>query len=353
MTHKALVTGSAGLAGSAVADYLLRHEWEVWGIDNNMRAEFFGPEADTQLVSEALLRRHESLYHHLEKDIRSYDAYDHITCAGSIDMIVHCAGQPSHDWASEHPMTDWDVNATATLRLLEWYRHICPNAVFIFMSTNKVYGDSINRFRFDEEPLRWEPYNTRLFMHGADEDLPMDRSLHSLFGVSKAAADLMVQEYGCYFGLKTVCFRCGCLTGGAHRGVKQHGFLAYLAKCVREGHPYTIIGHGGKQVRDNLHAEDVAAACVAAYNAQQERPRHGDVFNLGGGRERSVSVLQALVMLQDEIGNHIAATYEPLPRKGDHIWWISDTTRFNDWTAWEPAWTLDAIMKELASGQEG
>ncbi len=344
----ALVTGSAGLVGSAVADLLCHHGWEVVGIDNFMRAEFFGQEAHTGEVMLDLMQRHPN-YRHRRRDIRSYDAYDDII--QHYDLVVHCAGQPSHDLAAKRPMDDWDVNATATVRLLEFYRHTCPEAVFIYLSTNKVYGDSINQFEYGESPLRYEPRSTKLYYFGVGETtLPVDQSLHSLFGVSKIAGDFMTQEYGRYFGLKTICFRCGCMTGGSHRGVKQHGFLAYLAKCVRENLPYTIIGYDGKQVRDNLHADDVAMACLAAYDSMQERPLHGEVFNLGGGRERSVSVLEALTYLQDETGNHINVSYEPLPRKGDHIWWITNTAKFRDWASWGPAWTLDAIMKELANG---
>ncbi len=187
-------------------------------------------------------------------------------------------------------------------------------------------------------------------MLGVDENLPIDRSLHSLFGVSKLAGDLMTQEYGHYFGLRTICFRCGCLTGGAHRGVKQHGFLAYMAKCARENAPYTIIGHKGKQVRDNVHADDVAHACLAAYRAMQERPLHGAVFNLGGGRANSISVVEAVTWLRQETGNRFPVDYEPLPRKGDHIWWISNTSRFDDWACWKPQWKLECIIKELANG---
>ena len=262
-------------------------------------------------------------------------------------MVVHAAAQPSHDWAAEQPIIDFSVNAMGTLLLLEGVRRHCPEAAFIFCSTNKVYGSRPNDLPLVERETRWElDANHPYFPRGVAEDMSIDATKHSLFGVSKAAADLMVQEYGRYFGMKTAVFRAGCITGGAHRGAAQHGFLAYLAECAASGRRYEIIGHGGKQVRDNIHARDLVRAFVEFFR----RPCSGEIFNIGGGRARSCSVLEAIGRFERAFSRRLEQQYVPQARLGDHVWWISDCGKFERaYPSWTQRHSLDDIFAEFVT----
>lgn len=347
-----IVTGSAGLVGSAVTHLLASHGHHVVGIDNDMRGQLFGREASTHLDAEKLLLRYGDNYSHLSGDIRSQDTLDALEMyIGESGMkgVIHCASQPSHDWAAKAPLVDFDINARATLQLLEWTHQYYPEAMFVYMSTNKVYGDRINTYEFREDETRYEIFPGQYVgWDGVNADMAIQGCMHSLFGVSKLAGDLMVQEYGRYFNLPTVCLRCGCLTGGAHRGAKQHGFLSYLARCIRQEERYTIIGYKGKQVRDNLHAEDVADA---VWWVLQGSNQYGAVYNLGGGRDNSISILEAIDKLEQVTGKEAILNYEPTPRMGDHKWWITDTQRFrHDYPEWEVRHNLLSILHEIAEG---
>jgi CDP-paratose 2-epimerase len=345
----ALITGSSGLVGSAAAARFARQGWTVLGVDNDQRQRFFGPAAST-LGTRAALEAEFANYRHHDVDIRDEAAVGALFAehAGGVDLIVHAAAQPSHDWAASAPFVDFQINATATLHLLEMTRRHCPAAVFVYTSTNKVYGDASNALPFVELDTRWEldpahPYAAR----GIDESLTVDRSLHSLFGCSKLSADVMVQEYGRYFGLKTACFRCGCITGGNHAGVALHGFLAHLMRCAVNRQPYVVIGYQGKQVRDNLHADDLAAAIEAFYRA----PRAGAVYNMGGGRQGSCSVREAVALAERLTGRPMDVSYDDHARKGDHIWWISDVSAFRrDYPAWEYRYDLAAVAESVHAG---
>ena len=339
-----LVTGSSGLVGSACVRYFASLGWEVHGADSNLRRTFFGPDGDTTPALTALQRDVPDFVHH-ELDIRDLIGISDLFAAICPGLIVHAAAQPSHDWAAKDPRTDFDVNAVGTLNLLMAARHFCPDSPFVFLSTNKVYGDAPNELPLIERVSRFDLANPA-DRHGINESMRIDASMHSLFGVSKTAADLLVQEYGRYFGMPTVSFRCGCLTGSAHAGTEQHGFLAYLARCCREGRTYRIYGHKGKQVRDNLHAFDVARACEEYANA----PRPGEVYNLGGGWENAVSVREAIQAVQEATGRQLSHVYEPEARRGDHICYYSDTRKFR---GHYPGWTvtrgLGAIVEELCA----
>lgn len=316
-----LVTGSAGLIGSEVVDYFCRLGWPVHGIDNNMRADFFGPEGDTRGTTRRLRATHATFRHH-HLDIRDRAGVDALVRRLRPSLIVHTASQPSHDLAASRPFDDFEVNAVSTLNLLEAARRHAPDTVFVHMSTNTVYGDRPNTIPLQELPTRWD-YADQAFTDGIPEDFPIDQSTHSLFGVSKAAADLLVQEYGRYFGLQTCCLRGGCLTGPNHRGVELHGFLSYLVKCNVEERLYKVYGYQGKQVRDNIHALDVARFI----HAFAEQPRIGEVYNLGGGRANSVSILEAFERVAGLSGKKMQWLYVDQPRVGDHICYISDLTK--------------------------
>ena len=342
----ALVTGSSGLVGAEVVLHLDELGWTVHGIDNNMRRDLFGDGGDTT-ASLRRLRDTTRRFTHHDLDIRDADGVLAIMREHRPRLVVHAAAQPSHDLAARRPRDDFEINALATLNLLEAAREWTPESPFVFLSTNKVYGDSPNAVELAELETRWDYADPGLH-EGIDESFPIDRSLHSLFGVSKAAADLLVQEYGLNFGLPTVCFRAGCLTGSRHAAVELHGFLAYLARALRDGVPYRVYGHKAKQVRDNLHARDVAAAVVAF----AEQPRSGAVYNLGGGRANSVSMLEAIARLEELTGTTLDWTYVDEPRQGDHICYISDVRRFrSDYPAWEPRVSLDDILAELAAAE--
>jgi CDP-paratose 2-epimerase len=339
---KALVSGSAGLIGSVTSELLHEAGWEVHGIDNNMRAQFFGPDGD---VSWSIARLTASLKHysHYDMDIRDRDGMMALIEGIKPELLIHCAAQPSHDLARERPFEDFDINAVGTLNLLEAARRQCPEAPFIFLSTNKVYGDAPNEKPLVELPTRWE-YADPSDFEGIDESCRVDRVLHSLFGASKLAADVMVQEYGKYFGMPTVCFRGGCLTGAAHSAAELHGFLGYLAKATNRRRLYRIYGYKGKQVRDNIDARDVARACLAFY----EHPSAGAVYNLGGGRENSISVIEAIRKFESLMDRRLATEYVDENRVGDHICYITNNSKFrSDYPEWTIEVGLDQILEEL------
>ena len=338
-----LITGSGGLIGSEAVLFFDARGWTVHGVDNNMRREFFGPDGDTAWNT-ARLRQSARRFTHHDVDVRDRQRVRELMKQERPSLIVHCAAQPSHDLAKDRPLDDFEINATATLGLLEAAREYCRESPFIFMSTNKVYGDAPNERALTEFATRWD-YARPEDHDGIEESCRVDASTHSLFGASKLAADILVQEYGRYFGMPTVCFRGGCLTGPNHSGAELHGFLAYLARCVREGRPYRIFGYKGKQVRDNIHSYDVCAAFLAFYEA----PRAGAVYNLGGGRANSISVMEAIDAFERLLGRKLDAQYVDQARIGDHICYISNLNRFRtDYPAWTLSRSLKNILEELA-----
>jgi len=346
----ALITGSAGLIGAESVRFFSDKGLDVVGVDNDMRAYFFGTEASTNW-SRGQLERQISSYQHKDMDIRDYDSLEKIFkhYGKSIGLVLHTAAQPSHDWAANEPLTDFTVNANGTLNLLELTRLYCPEAVFIFTSTNKVYGDAPNRLPLEELEFRWELSEEHTyFKHGIDESMSIDATLHSLFGASKVAADVMVQEYGRYFDMKTACFRGGCLTGPGHAGAELHGFLAYLAKCALTGKRYTVFGYNGKQVRDNIHSYDLVNAFWHVFQA----PRVAEVYNIGGGRYANCSMLEAIRLAEEITGREFNWDYSEFNRVGDHIWWISDISRFmSHYPDWRLQHNLKDIMQTVIDGQ--
>ena len=341
----AIVTGSGGLVGSEAVRRLAAEGYDVVGIENDMRARFFGPDASTAHVTEAL-RRELPDFRSLEIDIRDEDAVDRLFAerGRAVELVVHAAAQPSHDWAAREPKTDFAINAWGTLNLLEAVRAHSPGATFVFVSTNKLYGDRPNRLPLAELETRLELPADHRYFDGIDTSMSLDRSTHSLFGVSKTSADFMVQEYGRYFGMPTVCFRCGCITGPAHAGTILHGFLAYLMKCTVTGRPYTIFGFGGKQVRDNLHSGDLVEAFLAFHAA----PREAAVYNLGGGRAANVSLLEAIDLCERIAGRELRREISPDARIGDHRWWISDLAEFRaDYPGWEVRHGIEATLRAI------
>src|SRR5437588_8922348 len=341
-----VVTGSSGLIGSEAAKRFAQGGLRVVGIDNDMRAQFFGAEASTNSTRDELVKNLlEYKLHELDiRDAKSISAL-FAKYRGTIRAVVHTAAQPSHDWAARDPQTDFTVNANGTLNLLEAARENCPEAPFVFTSTNKVYGDTPNRLPLRELETRWEIEPGHEYEPGIPETMSIDATKHSLFGSSKVAADILVQEYGRYFGMPTACFRGGCLTGPAHAGAELHGFLAYIARAIREGRTYRIFGYKGKQVRDNIHSYDVCTAIMAFC----ERPVPGAVYNLGGGRSNSISVLEAIERFEDLLGRTLEREYIDEPRRGDHICYISDLGRLrSDFPEWEVTISLDEILRQLA-----
>lgn len=337
-----IVTGSAGLVGSEAVAHFSSLGMDVVGIDNGMRADFFGESASTHWVRERLEKTISGYVHH-EADIRDYDAISKIfkRYGNDISLIIHTAAQPSHDWAASNPFMDFSVNANGTSVMLEATRNFAPDAVFIFTSTNKVYGDTPNRLPLVEKNTRWEideshPY----YANGIPESMSIDHTQHSLFGASKVAADVLVQEYGRYFGMKTGCFRGGCLTGPNHSGTQLHGFLAYLMKCAVTETPYTIFGYKKKQVRDNIHSADL----VRAFEEFYKNPGSGEVYNIGGGRFSNCSMLEAIHLSENITGKPFQANYVDDNRRGDHIWWVSDISRFQQHY---PAWTLQYDVPQI------
>lgn len=342
--NRLLVTGSAGLIGSEMVGFFSRLGWCVHGMDNHFRAELFGPEGDTRWNLERLAAAYPGYTHH-EIDIRDRDRLRALIKSVTPSLIIHAAAQPSHDLAASRPFDDFEINAAGTLNLLEAVRQECRESVFVFMSTNKVYGDAPNRIQLKELASRWD-YADPLYANGIAEDFPIDQSMHSLFGVSKLSADVMVQEYGRYFGLPTCCLRCGCLTGPCHSGVELHGFLSYLIKCNVEGRPYRVYGYKGKQVRDNLHAHDVAGFAHAFWQA----PHCGEIYNLGGGRENSCSILEAFERVESLSGQKMKFEYREEARKGDHICYISDLSKAQrHYPSWGVEKSITHIFQEIHS----
>jgi CDP-paratose 2-epimerase len=339
-----LVTGSSGLIGSEVCTYLDRQGYVVHGVDNNQRAHFFGKDADTRW-SQRRLQDTLQRFHHHEYDVRDRDGMLELLRTLRPSAVVHTAAQPSHDRAAAIPFEDFDTNAVGTINLLEATRRWCPDAAFVHMSTNKVYGDRPNTIALVEQETRWD-YADPAYEHGIPETFPIDHSTHSLFGASKAAADLMVQEYGRYFGMQTCCLRGGCLTGPNHSSVALHGFLSYLVKCNLDGREYTIFGYKGKQVRDNIHARDVAAFIHAFIEA----PRSGEVYNLGGGKDNSCSILEAFALVEKHTGTRQLSTYSEVARVGDHICYYSDLRRMREhYPTWQITTTLDQTVAEIVT----
>lgn len=338
-----LVTGSAGLIGSEAVRFFANKGFRVIGIDNDLRKYFFGSQAST-LWNLKKIKKDIKQYAHLNIDIRNKKKIDEIFRRTRPDLIIHTAAQPSHDWAAKEPLTDFTVNAMGTHILLESFRKFSPEAVFIFTSTNKVYGDNPNKLPVKELKNRYDVTVTHPFHKGINETMSIDRSMHSIMGVSKTAADLMVQEYGKYFGLKTVSFRCGCLTGPAHSATKLHGFLAYLVTSIVNDQEYTIFGYKGKQVRDNIHAFDVINAFYHFY----QNPKLGEVYNLGGSRYSNMSIIEAIEKIEKILGKKTKIKYESKNRTGDHIWYISDISKFKkDYPKWNYLYNSDQILEEL------
>ncbi len=345
-----LITGSAGLIGSESVRFFAQLGFNIIGIDNDLRAYFFGESASTQWNRDLLKDKYGEQYRHYDLDIRDRDAIERIfkEHATDIDLIIHTAAQPSHDWAATDPHTDFTVNANGTLVLLEATRQYCPNAVFIFTSTNKVYGDLPNFLPLQELDTRWEIVPDHPYWLGIDESMSVDQSKHSLFGASKVAADVLVQEYGRYFNMKTASFRGGCLTGPAHSGAKLHGFLAYLMKCTVTDEPYTIFGYKGKQVRDNIHSYDLVNAFYHFY----QNPRCGEVYNIGGSRHSNCSMLEAIAQCEALTGKVLQYTYAKDNRSGDHIWYISDVRKFQShYPTWHYQYGLQDILKDIYTAQ--
>jgi CDP-paratose 2-epimerase len=339
-----LVTGSSGLIGSEVASHFDAAGWAVHGVDNNQRAVFFGPAGDTRWNQERLAATLRSFTHH-ELDIRDRPAVLRLVETLKPAAIVHTAAQPSHDRAAAIPFDDFDTNAVGTLNLLEAVRRFAPESPFVHMSTNKVYGDAPNELPLVEHDTRWD-YADPAYAHGISETFRIDQSKHSLFGASKVAADVMVQEYGRYFGIPTCCLRGGCLTGPSHSGVELHGFLSYLVKCNLEGRRYTVFGYKGKQVRDNIHAADVAAF-IARFIAA---PRPASVYNIGGGKANSCSILEAFAMVSERTGKPMDWVYSEQARAGDHICYYSDLRRMMaDYPGWKPEISLGRTFDEIVA----
>jgi CDP-paratose 2-epimerase len=341
----AIITGSAGLIGSEAVRYFAHLGLHIVGIDNDMRKFFFGEDASTEWNRKRLEAEFKE-YEHYNVDIRDYskitDIFKHF--GKNISLIIHTAAQPSHDWAASDPFSDFSVNANGTLNLLQATREYCPEAVFIFTSTNKVYGDLPNYLPLVEQEKRWEIEASHKYYSGISEDMSIDQSKHSLFGASKVAADVLVQEYGRYFDMKTVSFRGGCLTGPNHSGTQLHGFLAYLMKCAVTGKPYTIFGYKGKQVRDNIHSSDLISAFYEFY----KNPSVGAVYNIGGGRESNCSMLEAIDICQEITAKEMNYSYSDNNRIGDHIWYISDLSKFKaHYPDWSIKYDVTQILREI------
>ena len=340
----ALITGSSGLIGSQSVEFFIKKGFEVVGIDNDMRAYFFGKEASTDENKKRLQETFKDKYTHLNIDIRDKKKVEEVFKKYSFKLIIHTAAQPSHDWAAREPFTDFEINANGTLNLLEYYRKYSPQAVFIFTSTNKVYGDTPNKLPLTELETRWELPEDHRFYNGIDESMSIDNSTHSLFGASKIAADILVQEYGRYFNLKTASFRGGCLTGPLHKGAELHGFLAYLAKCIAAGRQYTIYGYKGKQVRDNIHSFDLVNAFWHFYN----NPGRGEAYNIGGSRYSNISMKETITYFEKAFKEKANIVYSDKNRVGDHIWYISDVSKFKShYPEWDYTYDIYKIMDEI------
>ncbi len=340
-----LITGSDGLVGSECVKYFADIGYEIIGIDNDSRKKFFGNDASV-LWNRKVLQNSVENYKHFDEDITDKSKIEKIfnTYSSDIDLIIHAAGQPSHDWAANNPVTDFSVNANGTLNMLESFRKFSPKASFIFTSTNKVYGDNPNKIKLRENQMRFTPNDDSKFIGGINEEMSIDNTTHSIFGVSKTSADLLVQEYGKYFNLKTVAFRGGCLTGPSQSGTMLHGFLSYLLKCIALQKDYTIFGYKGKQVRDNIHSEDL----VKAFHEYHKNPTIGEAYNIGGGVNSNCSMLEAIKIGENITGEKFNYKYSEIPRIGDHVWYVSDLTKFKkDYPNWKINYNVESIMDEI------
>ena len=346
----ALITGSAGLVGSEAVKFFCDKGFDVVGIDNNLRKFFFGKDGSTSWVKKKLKRDYKNFYNY-NTDIRNFNSLEKIfrKYSKNISIIIHCAAQPSHDYGKNYPTIDFNVNATGTLNLLELTKKFCPESCFIFMSTNKVYGDNPNNLELYETKSRFELKKKNKYYKGINEGFSIDNCIHSFFGVSKTYADLIVQEYGRNVGLKTVSFRGGCITGPNHSGAKLHGFLSYLIKsCILEK-KYTLIGYNGKQVRDNLHSNDL----INCFWEYYKKPSRGEIYNIGGGRYSNCSILEALNLVEQKCNIKIKKKIIKSPRMGDHIWYISDTAKFRShYPKWKQKYNTEKIIEELISTHE-
>ena len=342
---KVIITGSIGLVGSEAVNFFSKKGFEVIGIDNNLRKFFFGNDGSTSWLKKKIIKEN-TRYKHFNVDIRNYQSLEKIfkIYKKNISLIIHCAAQPSHDYGKNFPKIDFDVNASGTLNLLELTKKFCPKSPFIFMSTNKVYGDNPNKLKIIEKKNRYELSKSNKFFKGIDESMSVDDCTHSFFGVSKTYADLIVQEYGKNVGLKTVCFRAGCITGPNHSGAKLHGFLSYLIKKTLSHKKYTIIGYKGKQVRDNLHSYDLINCFWEFY----KKPKRGAVYNIGGGRFSNCSILEAIKEIEELTNIRIKKKIIKQNRVGDHVWYITNNKKFKrDYPGWKQKYTTKKIIKEL------
>ena len=340
-----LITGSCGLVGSEAAIFFSKKGFEILGVDNNARRFFFGPDGDISWIKKSLKKKIKN-YNHFNIDIRNYNSLKKIFSKyrNQIKLIIHCAAQPSHDWAKNKAFIDFDVNAKGTLNLLELTKKYCSSSPFIFMSTNKVYGDNPNKLPLIEKKTRWEVNKNHKFVNGIDETMSLDSCTHSFFGVSKTYADLIVQEYGKNVGLKTTCFRAGCITGPNHSGAQLHGFLSYLVKISLKKKKYNLIGYKGKQVRDNIHSNDLVKCFWEFY----KRPTKGEIYNVGGGRFSNCSILEAINIIEKIVKIKIKKKYFRKNRVGDHVWYVSNMKKFKkDYPAWKQKYSTKVIIKEL------
>ena len=345
----AIITGSSGLVGSEAVNFFCKKGFDVIGIDNNLRQLFFGKDGSTIWIKNKLKKRNKN-FKSLNIDIRNYNQLEKIfkKFTKDISIIIHCAAQPSHDYGKNYPKLDFEVNASGTLNMLELTKIYCPNSRFIFMSTNKVYGDNPNKLRFTEKKLRWELSKKNIFYKGINENFSIDNCTHSFFGVSKVYADLIVQEYGNNIGLKTVCFRAGCITGPNHSGAKLHGFLSYLVKSSVKLKKYNLIGYQGKQVRDNLHSHDL----INCFWEFFKHPSKGKIYNIGGGRYSNCSILEALGIVEKSLNIEIEKQYVKKPRIGDHIWYITNNNKFKkDYPNWKQVYNSKKIIEELINSE--
>ena len=347
----AVITGSSGLIGSEAAIHFAGLGLDVVGVDNDMRQVFFGPEASTNWNRTRLQRQLGKAYDHRDIDVRDREAILALfrELGSAVELVIHAAAQPSHDWAAKEPLVDFDINAGGTLNVVEGMRRHAPDAVLIFTSTNKVYGDRPNTLPLIEHGTRWEIDPEHTYANGIREDMSIDESLHSVFGASKVAADVLVQEFGRYYGLRTACFRGGTLTGPHHSAAELHGFLAYVMRCVMTGTPYTVFGYKGKQVRDAIHSRDL----IRAFDEFFRAPRIAEVYNIGGGRFSNASVLEAIDLAQQIVGEELEWTYKDQNRIGDHIWWIGDNGRFEShYPDWKLEYDVPRILEEIREANE-
>lgn len=339
-----LVTGSCGLIGSESVRFFIARGFTVVGVDNDMRGYFFGKEGSTDWLKKNLTHIYPDTYIHVSADIRDEKNMGKVFKTYPFDLIIHTAAQPSHDWAATQPVTDFSINAYATVILLEKYRKYSPKAVFIFTSSSKVYGDKLNALPFIEYPKRYDLPKDHLLYNGVNETMSIDGSMHSIYGASKVAADVMVQEYGKYYHLHTGVFRGNCMTGSAHSGTMQHGFLSYLVKCIRDSKQYTVFGYKGKQVRDNIHTHDFVNAFYHFY----QNPHFGEVYNLGGGRSANVSIIEAIEKIETISGNRAVIKIDQSPRKADHIWYINNNQKFiSHYPKWKLSYSINAMLNEI------